>query len=202
MHSLRGTYCKGNLVPSRKHVKCEGRGQCTHLGEHTARGTWSLPESKLHINYLELKAVFLGLKKFQDPCLNQIVLIATDSTTVVAYIIKEEGDEAEPSVCSAMNNPDLVLQETGDCQSQTHSRPAECDSRQTIQARLDHPNRVVPPPSSLPVYLLLMAQASSGLVYNQVEQQTASICITGTRPPSMDSGCTQPALEDPWTHML
>ena len=38
----------------------EGWG--AHLDEHTARGTWSLPESKLHINHLELKAVFLALK--------------------------------------------------------------------------------------------------------------------------------------------
>ena len=36
----------------------EGWG--AHLDEHTARGSWSLPESKLHINYLELKAVFLA----------------------------------------------------------------------------------------------------------------------------------------------
>ena len=42
----------------------EGWG--AHLNEHTARGTWSLPESKLHINYLELKAVFLALKELQD----------------------------------------------------------------------------------------------------------------------------------------
>ena len=34
----------------------EGWG--AHLNEFIARGTWSLPESKLHINYLELKAVF------------------------------------------------------------------------------------------------------------------------------------------------
>ena len=33
-------------------------GRDAHLDEHTARGTWSLLESKLHINYLELKAVF------------------------------------------------------------------------------------------------------------------------------------------------
>ena len=39
-----------------------------HLIEHTARGSWSVPESKLHINYLELKAVFLALKEFQDLC--------------------------------------------------------------------------------------------------------------------------------------
>ena len=34
-----------------------------HLNECTARRIWSLPESKLHINHLELKAVFLALKE-------------------------------------------------------------------------------------------------------------------------------------------
>ena len=67
----------------------EGWG--THLNERTARGTWSLPESKLHINYLELKAVFLALKEFQDPCIHKIVLVETDNTTVVSYINKEGG---------------------------------------------------------------------------------------------------------------
>ena len=67
----------------------EGWG--THLDGHTARGTWSLPESKLHINHLELKAVFLALKEFRTLCCNKTVLIATDNTTVVAYINKEGG---------------------------------------------------------------------------------------------------------------
>ena len=66
----------------------EGFG--THLNNHTARETLSLPESKLHINYLELKTVFLA-KDFQDLCQSNIVLIATDNTIVVAYINKEGG---------------------------------------------------------------------------------------------------------------
>ena len=65
----------------------EGWG--AHLGEHTARGSWSVPESKRHINFLELKAVFLALKGFQHLCTARIVLVATDNTTVVAYINKE-----------------------------------------------------------------------------------------------------------------
>ena len=60
-----------------------------HLDEHT--GTWSLPESKLHINHLELKAVFLALKEFQTICCNKTVLTATDNTTVVACINKGGG---------------------------------------------------------------------------------------------------------------
>ena len=55
------------------------------------RGTWSLPESKLHINYLELKAVFLALKGFQELYSDKTVLVASDNTTVVAHINKEGG---------------------------------------------------------------------------------------------------------------
>ena len=83
--SLKQAHCNGKLVPFR---------------------------NKLHINYLELKAVFLALKQFQDLCLNNIALIATDNNTVVAYINKE-GDVVGPSVCPSVENPDLVFQETG-----------------------------------------------------------------------------------------
>ena len=73
----------------------EGWG--AHLNEHTAVGTGSLPGSKLHINYLELKAVFLPLE-FQDLCSNKIVLVATDNTKVVSYITKEGGMRLGPLV--------------------------------------------------------------------------------------------------------
>ena len=67
----------------------EGWG--AHLGDFTASGTWSVPESKLHINFLELKAVLLALKRFQHLVQGKVVLIATDNTTVVVYINKEGG---------------------------------------------------------------------------------------------------------------
>ena len=80
----------------------------THLNEHTARGTWSLLESKLHINYLELKEVFLALKEFQDLCSDKIVLVATDNTTVVSYINKEVGMRSVQNLCPAVENLDLA----------------------------------------------------------------------------------------------
>ena len=61
----------------------EGWG--AHLGDSTATDIWSQTESLLHINFMELKAVFLGLKSFEHLCKDQIVLIATDNTTVVSY---------------------------------------------------------------------------------------------------------------------
>ena len=65
----------------------EGWG--AHLGDSTARGIWSSIESRLHINFLELKAVLLALQKFEHLCRDQIVLVATDNTTVVSYINKQ-----------------------------------------------------------------------------------------------------------------
>ena len=77
------------------------KGWGAHLDKHTARGTWSLPESKLHINHLELKAVFLALKEFRTLVCNKTVLIATDNTTVVAYINKEGGMKSG-SLCALL----------------------------------------------------------------------------------------------------
>ena len=71
-------------------------GWDAHLNEHSARRTRFLPESKLHINYLELKAVLLALNEFQDLFSDKIVLIATNNTTVVSYINKEGGMRLGP----------------------------------------------------------------------------------------------------------
>ena len=79
--------CSANLYRQQKSGSTEGWG--AHLNKRTARGVWSLLKSKLHINYLELKAVFLALKEFQDLCLHKIVLAATDNSTVVSYMNKE-----------------------------------------------------------------------------------------------------------------
>ena len=61
----------------------------TRAGAQTSTvSLWSDREKRLHINVLELKAVSLTLQKFKDQCQNQTVLVATDNSTVVAYINK------------------------------------------------------------------------------------------------------------------
>ena len=173
----------------------EGWG--AHLDDHTARGTWSLPESKLHMNHLELKAVFLALKEFRTLVCNKTVLIATDNTTVVAYINKEGEDEVGVTVCPTVENPVLVHQTAGNPQGTSHPRPAERDSRQAIQTWPDHSNRVVTSSSSIPSCMRKVAPATSGPVCHQVQQQTAPVCVTGARPPGLGSGCTQSLLGGP-----
>ena len=71
-------------------TNASNEGWGAHLGDSTARGIWSLPESHLH-NFFELKAVFLALKSFEHLCRDQIILVATDNTTVVSYVHKQGG---------------------------------------------------------------------------------------------------------------
>ena len=56
------------------------------LGDLSVSGLWSETEKHLHINLLELKAVLLSLKHFRDQCSRQEVMVASDNTSVVAYI--------------------------------------------------------------------------------------------------------------------
>ena len=67
----------------------EGWG--ARLEQASAKGLWSDSEKRLHINVLQLKAVSLALERFNDQCQNQTVLVATDNSTVVAYINKQGG---------------------------------------------------------------------------------------------------------------
>ena len=67
----------------------EGWG--AHLEQSSTKGLWSPQEKRLHINVLELKAVSLALRHFKDQCQDQTVLVATDNSTVVAYISKQGG---------------------------------------------------------------------------------------------------------------
>lgn len=53
------------------------------MGNQVFQGTWSSNQSKLHINWLELKAVYLTVNHFLSQIRNQAVLIRSDNTTVV-----------------------------------------------------------------------------------------------------------------------
>lgn len=54
-------------------------------------GLWSIDERKLHINYLELLAVFLALKCFVSDQKDCEILLRVDNTTAISYINKMGG---------------------------------------------------------------------------------------------------------------
>jgi ribonuclease HI len=61
------------------------------LEGRTARGLWGPDLQDRHINFLELMAVFLALKHFEQRILGWHVLIRTDNTTTMCYFNKQGG---------------------------------------------------------------------------------------------------------------
>ena len=102
--------------------------------------------------------------------------------------------EVGPTLCPIVENLDLVYQETSDSQGPTHPRSPKCSSRQTIQTGSDHPDRVVSPSRSFPNLMQQVAPASNRPIRHEVQQQVASICVTGTGPPGNSSRCSQSAM--------
>ena len=62
------------------------QGWGAHLQELTASGIWSQDQSQLHINVLELQAIWLGLKAFSQRVENAKVALMSDNTSAVAYL--------------------------------------------------------------------------------------------------------------------
>ena len=85
------------------------------------------------------------------------------------------------TVCPIVENPDLVLQEISDFQGLTHSKPAECGSRQATVGS-DHPNTVASPSRGVTVDMHQVAPASLRPFCNEVHKQITTICVTSSRP--------------------
>ena len=130
--SLKRTHCKRHLVPSGKQV------------------AYQLPRTQGSLS--SLKRVPRPLHTQDSTCRD---------TQHHSGVIHKQGrrHEVGPILCSTIENLDLVHQKSSNSQSLTYSRLAECGSRQVIQARPDHPNRVVSPSGGLPSNMQQVAPA-------------------------------------------
>uniref|UniRef100_A0A1Y1L1T2 Reverse transcriptase domain-containing protein n=1 Tax=Photinus pyralis TaxID=7054 RepID=A0A1Y1L1T2_PHOPY len=67
------------------------KGWGSVCGKETIAGQWSATEREYHINYLELKAAFLGLKYFASDLQGINILLRIDNITAIAYINRMGG---------------------------------------------------------------------------------------------------------------
>ena len=70
-------------------ASAQGWGAHCHLGE--IAGLWAQTQTQYHINYLELMAVWLALKHFQDRLAGSWVTVVSDNVTSLAYIRNQGG---------------------------------------------------------------------------------------------------------------
>ena len=70
---------------------CVFFGLGAHLLDQLVSGVWSDQEMSLHINLLEMKALFLGIQAFREDVTSHHVTAMCDNSTVLAYVNKQGG---------------------------------------------------------------------------------------------------------------
>ena len=133
---------------------------------------------------LGAKSGLSGLKRVPRPLFTQHSPGSHRQHNSGCLYQQRRGDEVGFPVCPTVENPVVVHQETGNSQGMSHPRLAERNSRQAIQTWPDHSNGMVPLPRSVQSYMLPVAPATS----------TSTVCVAGSGPPDMGSGCTQPVM--------
>ena len=84
-------------------VTCQGK---------STNGKWSSQESIQHINLLELKAAFLGLKTFLKNQSHKVVLVTLDNSMAVAYLNNKGGTHSVPLMSLTLEIGHDVFKET------------------------------------------------------------------------------------------
>ncbi|KAJ1148114.1 hypothetical protein NDU88_000954, partial [Pleurodeles waltl] len=79
-------------------------GWGAHLDQHSIQGQWNVHQTKLHINHLELLAVFQALKAFQPIIVHKYILVKTDNMTTMYYLNKQGGTHSTQLSLLAQKN--------------------------------------------------------------------------------------------------
>ena len=136
----------------------------------------------------------LGLKRVPKPMHKQNCPSGHRQYYSSGLYKQGRGNEVGPTVCSTVENLDLVFPATSDPKSPTYPWPIKCDSRQAIQAKSDHPNRMVPPSGHLSRLVQKMAPATDRPICHEVQQQATSIRVSSTGHSGSSSGRARPTL--------
>ena len=178
-HSLKRAHCKGVLVGAGKQAAHKSPGtKSSSFGFERVPGPMHQPNSPS------------GHRQYHSSGLHK----------------QRRRHEVGPSLCPTVENLDLVFPATSNAQSPTYPWPAKCDSsptypwpakcdsRQAIQAKSNHPNRMVPPSGRFPKIMQQMAPASDRPICHEVQPQVTSVCLSSTGHPGCGSGCTHSAM--------
>ena len=135
---------------------------------------WTCSDHKLHINTLELKAVILALHYWVSVIRGHQLMIATDNTTVVAYI--------PYPVTSSSGSVPMATNSRHSHPGQTHSRLSKPDSGLPKSAKPAHNNRVEPPPWNSDPDLQEVGNSNSGHGCHSPQQASSPVYVSKLEP--------------------
>ena len=157
----------------------------------TPQTKWSPQEKGLHINVLELKAFFLALRHFKDQCQDQTVLVATDNSTVIAYINKQGGTHSA-EMCALLWR---IMTLSHNIESQAHSRVPECDGRPAVQVESGPVNGMVTTSTGVQTDMPTVVHSPRGPVYHSSEPQASAVRVSYPRPQGLGHRCSKYKLD-------
>ncbi|VDI69819.1 Hypothetical predicted protein [Mytilus galloprovincialis] len=170
-------------------------GWGAYLEGLTISGVWSPDLLEEHINVLEMKAVLFALNHFQMSLKNQSVILATDNTTVVAYL-KNQGGTHSPSLYQIARDILLLC-----FQLQVHLVVRHIAGHLNILA--DTLSRSLAPVNTEWELLQVVFKAVTlhwgspqiDLFCDQSQSQTSNICVSGSRSKIFCGRRNEPILE-------
>ena len=150
----------------------EGWG--AHLGDSTARGVWSEPESCFHINFLELKAVFRA--SLQGPDCSDC-----NRQHDCSFLHQQGGRyETRLSLCPPMETSVLVPSQGNSPEGKAHPGSLERDSGQIVQTQ----SGVSAGVQSL---VFELGPTTGRPVCHPFQSQASQVCVTGAGSDSLSS---------------
>ena len=90
-HLLKGVQFETSPPDLHLYSYASRSGWGAHLLDRYVSGVWSEEEKLLHINLLEMEAMFLALQSFREEVAGRRVTAMCDNSTVVAYVYKQGG---------------------------------------------------------------------------------------------------------------
>ena len=170
-------------------------GWGAHLLNQNVSGVWSDQEKLLHINLLEMKALFLGLQAFQDVAGHHVTAMC-DNSTVVAYVNKRgHGFQVPVFVDQPPSEMDGEFRRPSRCEVSTRrvQHPGRC-SQPSLASCGD---RVVSPPSGGEGTSSCVGQSVNRPVCDLPQREAAPVLLACPGSPGRLRGCVSPSLGRP-----
>ena len=170
------------------------QGWGAHLENMIVSGSSTNQEKSLHINVLELKAVFLALKKLSKHNSKQKNSDSNRQRHCGQLSEQRRGNTFMGHVSPCLAHPGLLESPEHAHKSQTYSGLSQCHSRQSLQEGQNNTDRVVSSSSNIHSNLQSLAHTNGGHVCHQNESQTSTLCLTSSRCKCTEHRCTEHLL--------
>ena len=172
-------------------------GWGAHLLDQNVSGVWSDQEKLLHINLLEMKALFLGRQAFQEDVAGHHVTAMCDNSTVVAYVNKQGGTVSR-SPCLLTSRllrwtESFNVHLDAEVSSRRVQRPGRCSQ----PSRASCGDRVVSPPSGGESTSSCVGQSVNRPVCDLPQREAALVLLACPGSPGRLRGCVSPSLGRP-----